>query len=408
MPTTPATIARDARILAGHAAGATVRDLALAEAVDPPAVRRVLPAAGTQSAPAGPPNPDRAAPSTPLPAALADPAWLRAEYATKAAGQIARELGCSRERVYEALHAAGIPMRQNRCYPNRSRRVDAEFADRIVARYVAGPDPRDIAAEFGMPVKRVRRIVSARGVQRSRSEAAALAHAVRRERAARAPVQWSPELEASVLERYTTGASGEVVAAALGVSASRVYRLLRERGVVRSQREAQSLRGESRLRVEPMREAPGPKVREVTVPREILPAGLADQVLARYAAGEPPRAMAVAFAVPANRVYRFLRERGVLRSRSEARRVDDARRGMGVARKRTEAGPAARARKEEWPAELAAEILARYAAGEPGPAIAEELGLKKGRVYALLRERGVVRTKSEARRIGGRGHKAGG
>ena len=115
------------------------------------------------------------------------------------------------------------------------------------------------------------------------------------------------------------------------------------------------------------------------------------------------RAPRVALGVPASRIYRFLRERGVLRSRSEARALSFARQWAGVARKRAEAGPAGRARKAEWPAELAAEVLERYAAGEPGPAIAAELGLTRGRVYALLRERGVVRTKSEAKR--GRGRK---
>lgn len=404
MPTNPSIAARNQRILAGASAGATVRDLALAEAVDPAVVRRVLCAASITPAPDSrpAPAPAPAASTSRVPAALADPAWLRAEYATKAAGQIARELGCPRERVYAALHAAGIPMRQNRYYPNPLDQVNTELADRIVARCLAGAGPRVIAAELGMPVKRVRRIAAARGVQRSRSEAAALAHAARRERAAEASKPWSPELEAAVLARYAAGESGEAIAAALGLSESRVYRLLRERVVARSRSETRALREGSRPRVEPVREARGPEVREVAAPRQILPAGLAEQILARYAVGEAPRAMAVALGVPANRVYRFLRERGVLRSKSEARRVDDARRGMGVARKQAEAGSAGRAREVAWPAELAAEVLARYAAGEPGPAIAKELGLTRGRVYALLRERGVVRTMSEAKKRQGR------
>lgn len=391
MPTTPAIIARDARILAGHAAGATIRDLALAEAVDPAIVRRVLRAAGT-------PIPGRPALDADIAAALADPAWLRAEYATKAAGQIARELGCSRERVYAALHAAGIPMRQNRYYPNRSRRVDAELADRIVARYVAGAGARQIAAELGVSAQRVRKIVAARGVKRTRREEAALRKAAPREHAARSgpavtPSRWSPELEAVVLERYAAGESGEAIAAALGRSKRRVYRLLRERSVLRSPGRTRGTRDVRQASAEPAPEAP------TSAEREILPAALAEQVLARYAAGEAPQAMAVALGVPASRIYRFLRERGVLRSRSEARALSFALQWAGVERKRAEAGPAGRARRAEWPAELAAEVLARYAAGEPGPAIAEALGLTRGRVYALLRERGVVRTKSEAKRV---------
>ena len=43
MPPSPTLIARDQRILAGRAAGATIPDLALVEEVDPAVVRRVLP-----------------------------------------------------------------------------------------------------------------------------------------------------------------------------------------------------------------------------------------------------------------------------------------------------------------------------------------------------------------------------
>jgi hypothetical protein len=46
MPASPTLIARDQRILAGQAAGATVIELALAEEVDTATVRRVLVAAG--------------------------------------------------------------------------------------------------------------------------------------------------------------------------------------------------------------------------------------------------------------------------------------------------------------------------------------------------------------------------
>jgi len=52
MPPSPTLIARDRRILAGHTAGATVIELALAEDVDPAVVRRILvtePSKGTSS-----------------------------------------------------------------------------------------------------------------------------------------------------------------------------------------------------------------------------------------------------------------------------------------------------------------------------------------------------------------------
>lgn len=56
-----------------------------------------------------------------------------------------------------------------------------------------------------------------------------------------------------------------------------------------------------------------------------------------------------------------------------------------------QAGPAVRARGVEWWAELAVEVVVWCAAGESGAAIAEELGLKRGRFYAFLRERGWCR-----------------
>ena len=46
MPPSPTLIARDRRILAGCAAGATLLDLSIAEELDPATVRRVLCNAG--------------------------------------------------------------------------------------------------------------------------------------------------------------------------------------------------------------------------------------------------------------------------------------------------------------------------------------------------------------------------
>ena len=111
---------------------------------------------------------------------LADPDWLRAEYATKGGKQIAKELGCSHDRVYEALHAAGIPMRENGFYPKPPEQITPEVSDRIVSLYLAGWSAKRIAVELGLPVKGVNRLVEERGVKRTRSEVASLANAARR------------------------------------------------------------------------------------------------------------------------------------------------------------------------------------------------------------------------------------
>lgn len=81
MPPSAALIARDARILAGYRAGASLVDLAFAENTSTEVVRRVLRDHSID------PGPRRPAPS--IPDCLKDPDWLRAEYATKGAKQIA-------------------------------------------------------------------------------------------------------------------------------------------------------------------------------------------------------------------------------------------------------------------------------------------------------------------------------
>ena len=81
MPRSAAIVARDQRILAGHRAGATILDLTLAEGVDPAVVRSILRDAGVVPGRIRPPAPDLAADC------LTDPAWLRAQYATKSAAQ---------------------------------------------------------------------------------------------------------------------------------------------------------------------------------------------------------------------------------------------------------------------------------------------------------------------------------
>jgi hypothetical protein len=101
--------------------------------------------------------------------------------------------------------------------------------------------------------------------------------------------------------------------------------------------------------------------------------------------------------VPVGRVYGVLRERRLIRSATEARKLDEARRR---AAKGWEAEPAAPSgvggRAWAWPADLAAAVVERYAAGESGEAIAEDLGRGQSRVYAPVRERGLLRTLSEA------------
>ena len=101
MSPTAALFARNQRILAGHAAGATILDLALAEEVDPAVVRRVL-------------------------------------------------------------HAAGIPMRENGFYSKPQDRITPEVADRIVSLYLAGSSAERVADELGLPVKAVNRLFEER------------------------------------------------------------------------------------------------------------------------------------------------------------------------------------------------------------------------------------------------------
>ena len=220
MPPSPALIARDQRILAGHAAGATILDLAIAEEIDPAVVRRVLRAAGITPGPLHPPTADPAADASAT-GALADSTWLAAEYATKSAKQIARELGCSNDRVYAALRTAGFPMHGPGRYPPPME-ITGETAERVVTLYLAGASAQDIAGELSVSAPRVLRFLEERGVKRTKSEVGSLAYAYRRAAASRKPKsekepakprrKWVPELEPEVLERYAAGESGEAIA----------------------------------------------------------------------------------------------------------------------------------------------------------------------------------------------------
>ena len=113
-------------------------------------------AAGVTPGPIRSPAPDRAGDC------LADPGWLRAEHAAKGRKQIAKELGCSHDRVYEALHAADIPMRENGFYPKPQDGITPEVADRVVSIYLAGSPAERVAGELGLPVKAVNRLLEER------------------------------------------------------------------------------------------------------------------------------------------------------------------------------------------------------------------------------------------------------
>ena len=198
MPSAPTLTARDRRILAGHRAGATILDLAMAEEVDPAVVRRVLRTAGISPGPLRKPSVDRAT------RCLEDHDWLRAEYATKSARQIAKELGCRHERVYGALHAAGVQMRENGHDP-KAQQISPETAERVVSLYLAGSSAKRIADDLGLPVKDVTRLLEERGVKRTRSEVAALAQAERLKSEVMPRDEWLPEVRAEVLARYAAG-----------------------------------------------------------------------------------------------------------------------------------------------------------------------------------------------------------
>ena len=236
-------IARDHRILAGHAAGAMIPQLALAEEVDIQ-IGRVLGAAGIAPI-------DRRNSLPPSAAArLADSAWLAAEYATKSGAQIAEELGCTRLQVYEALRSAGIARRERSEYVPMAKGVEpwpAEVADQVVERYAAGESAPAIAEGLEVPAGRVYKLLRERGVLRSASEARKVDQGRRRAAAeqARPPVEapagkrdkeWAPELQTQVLERYAAGESGPAIADGAGAYAvAGVSPAARARGAAKDQ-----------------------------------------------------------------------------------------------------------------------------------------------------------------------------
>ena len=133
------------------------------------------------------------------------------------------ELGCSADRVYEALRAAGVEIHAPGTHPP-PKEITPVLVERIVSLYLAGSSAKDIGGELGLSRDRVRWVVEKRGVKRTKSEVGLLAYAHRREAASRkakseqGPAksrrQWLPELEPEVLERYAAGESGEAIAPA--------------------------------------------------------------------------------------------------------------------------------------------------------------------------------------------------
>jgi uncharacterized protein (DUF433 family) len=123
-------------------------------------------------------------------------------------------------------------------------------------------------------------------------------------------------------------------------------------------------------------------------------ANVADQVVARYVAGGSIERVAEELGLTLGVVG------GVLEDRTRVSAADGSC-ASGIKRSRSEAAALAHGKKggpqpnrREWPAELVAEVLARYGAGESGERIAAELGLPASSVYRLLRHRGVLRSRS--------------
>ena len=181
-----------------------------------------------------------------------------------------------------------------------------------------------------------------------------------------------------VVARYAAGESGPAIAEALGVTPWQVYRLLSDRGVLRSHSEASRLRERGRARPDPAGDI-----------KEILPVGaggagggaLRGQ---RIAEADRPRAGCVGES-------RVPGAKGVggaaVSQRGSDRGPPPAPGGWGAGRGERRAG-------------RGGGRGGRAVCGRGvGQAIAEALGFTWWRVYGLLRERGVLRTINEARQV---------
>jgi len=82
--------------------------------------------------------------------------------------------------------------------------------------------------------------------------------------------------------------------------------------------------------------------------------------------------------------------------------VFGALRRAGIARRRREEYARLVRGWRTWPADVQERAVEMYGAGWAVPAIAQELGVSVNGVYELLRERGVVRTRSESIELAGR------
>jgi len=71
----------------------------------------------------------------------------------------------------------------------------------------------------------------------------------------------------------------------------------------------------------------------------------------------------------------------------------------GIARRRREEYARLVRGWRTWPADVQERAVELYCAGWPAPAVAQELGVSANGVYELLRERELVRSKSEAQRL---------
>jgi uncharacterized protein (DUF433 family) len=185
-----------------------------------------------------------------------------------------------------------------------------------------------------------------------------------------------PELVDEIVARYVGGATVEQIARDFDLAVRAVSQLLEERGVKRT-------RGEAALLAHGSRNAPASGRRE-------WPEELVAEVVERYSAGESGEALAAALGLPASSVYGLLRTRGLLRSQRAARQVRE--------RSRLRVEPEQKVAHVAAPA-WAEEALRRYAAGEAPRAIAVVVGASAKRVYTLLEERGVLRSRSETAKL---------
>ena len=115
------------------------------------------------------------------------------------------------------------------------------------------------------------------------------------------------------------------------------------------------------------------------------------RILAAYSAGATIPQIAVAEQIDTAIVVRA----------AHAYHPAPARRPLPARRRREEYARLVRGWRT-WPADVQERAVALYCAGQSAPVVAAELGVSENGVYELLRERGVVRSKSEAQRLVGR------